>query len=60
MASQASLSMGFSRQESWSRLSCSHPGDVPDPGNEHASPVVHALYVDSLSLNHQENPYKNT
>ena len=29
---QASLSMGFSRQEYWSRLSCPSPGDLPDPG----------------------------
>ena len=24
--------MGFSRQEYWSGLQCSSPGDVPDPG----------------------------
>jgi len=27
-----SLSMGFSRQKYWSGLSCSPPGDLPDPG----------------------------
>ena len=31
-ACQASLSMGFSRQEYWSRLPCPPPGDLPDPG----------------------------
>ena len=30
-AHQAPLSMGFSRQEYWSRLPCSSPGDLPDP-----------------------------
>ena len=35
---QAALSMGFSRQEYWSRLPCP-PGDRPDPGIEPASPV---------------------
>ena len=31
---QASLSMGFSRQEYWSGLSCSPQGDLPHPGIE--------------------------
>ena len=31
------LSMGFSRQEYWSGLPCPPPGDLPDPGIEHAS-----------------------
>ena len=29
---QVPLSMGFSRQEYWSRLLCPPPGDLPDPG----------------------------
>ena len=29
---QAPLSMGFSRQEYWSRLPCPPPGDLPKPG----------------------------
>ena len=33
VASQASLSMGFSRQEYWSGLPCPPPGDLPNPGN---------------------------
>ena len=40
---QASLSMGFSRQEYWSGLSCHPPGDLPGPGMEPAllmSPVL--------------------
>ena len=31
---QAPLSMGFSRQECWSGLLCSPPGNLPDPGIE--------------------------
>ena len=31
VAHQAPLSMGFSRQEYWSRLPCPPPGDLPDP-----------------------------
>ena len=32
IALQAPLSMGFSRQESWSGLPCPSPGDLPYPG----------------------------
>ena len=32
IACQASLSMGFSRQESWSGLPCPPPGDLPNSG----------------------------
>ena len=32
VARQASLSMGFPRQEYWSGLPCPSLGDVPDPG----------------------------
>ena len=32
VAQQASLSMGFSRQQYWSGLPCPLPGDLPDPG----------------------------
>ena len=32
VACQASLSMGFSRQEYWSGLPFSPPGDLSDPG----------------------------
>ena len=33
-ASQAPLSMGFSRQEYWRGLLCPPPEDLPDPGIE--------------------------
>ena len=35
--------MGFSRQEYWSGLPCSSPGDLPDPGIEPASLTSPAL-----------------
>ena len=35
---QAPLPMGFSRQEYWSGLPFSSPGDLPDPGIEPGSP----------------------
>ena len=31
---QAPFSMGFSRQEYWSRLPCPPPGEFPDPGTK--------------------------
>ena len=34
---------GFSRQEYWSGLLCPPPGDLPDPGIEHASLLSPAL-----------------
>ena len=40
IASQAPLSMGFSRQEYWSGLPCPPPGDLPDSGIEPASPAL--------------------
>ena len=46
VAHQAPLSMGFSRQEYWSRLPFPSPGNLPNPGSEPQSP---ALQVDVLS-----------
>ena len=37
---QAPLSMGFPRQEYWSRLALPSPEDLPDPGIESASPTL--------------------
>ena len=48
---QAPLSMGFSRQEYWSRLPFSSPGDLPDPGIELRSSAL-LLY----HLSHQGSP----
>ena len=43
VAHQVPLSMGFSRQDSWSGLPFPSPGDLPDPGIEPTSPVSPAL-----------------
>ena len=56
IACQASLSMGFFKQEYWSRLPFPPPGDLPDPGIEPESPVSPALQVDSLLLSHGVTP----
>ena len=50
---QAPPSMGFSRQEYWSGLRFSSPGDLPDTGIKPRSP---ALWADSLPCEPQENP----
>ena len=42
IAYQASLSMGFSRQECWSGLPFPSPGDLPDSGIEPGSPALQA------------------
>ena len=50
---QAPLSMGFSRQESWSGFPCPPPGDLPHPVIEPVSPATPALQANSLLLSHQ-------
>jgi len=40
MTCQALLSMGFSRQEYWSRLPFPSLGDLPDPGIKLRSPAL--------------------
>ena len=42
VACQAPLSVGFSKQESWSGLPFSSPGDLPDPGIKPGSPAPQA------------------
>ena len=42
-ACQAPLSMVFSKQEYWSGLPVSTPGELPDPGIEHKSLTSPAL-----------------
>ena len=59
VAHQAPLSMGFSRQEYWSGVPFSPPGDLLDPGIKPTSP---ALQVDSLpseppGLGHYFSPH---
>ena len=48
------LSMGFPRQEYWSGLPFSSPGDLP---NARIEPMTPALQVDSLPWSHQGNPF---
>ena len=59
-ACQASLSMGFSRQEYWRGLPCPPPGNLPHPGMEPRSPASPALQVDPLLLSHQGSLFKRT
>ena len=54
IASQAPLSMGFSRQEYWIGLPFPPPGDLPDPGIEPRSPGRQILYY----LSHQGSPWR--
>ena len=54
-ARQAPLSMGFPRQEYWSGLPFSPPGDLPDPGIKPGSP---ALQEDSLPTEPPGKPQK--
>ena len=50
---QALPSMGFPRQEYWSRLPFPSPGDLSDPGIELGSPTLQA---DSLPSEPPGNP----
>ena len=54
VAHQASLSMGFSRQEYWSGLPFPSLGDLPNPRIEPGSP---ALQADALSSEPPGKPY---
>ena len=45
VACQASLIMGFFRQEYWSRLLFPSPGDLPDPGIESESPLLAGRFL---------------
>ena len=45
VAHQASLSMGFPRQEYWSGLTLPSPGDLPDTGIKPWSPALQADFL---------------
>ena len=49
VAHQAPPSMGFSRQEYWSRLLSPPPGDLPDPGIKPASLMSSAVAGESFT-----------
>ena len=57
VACQASLSMGFSRQEYWSRSPDPPPGDLPNPRIEPVFPTSPALQADSSPLRHWGSPW---
>ena len=49
VACQASLSMGFPRQEYWSGFPFLSPGDLPDPGIKPVSPaLVGGFFISEL------------
>ena len=54
---QASLSMGFSRQEYWSGLPCPAPWDLPNPGIDLEYRASPGLQSDSLLLSHQGDQF---
>ena len=56
VACQASLSMGFSRQEYWSGLPFPAPGDLPDPGIDPTSSVPPSLAGRFLITESLEKP----
>ena len=58
-AHQAPLSMEFSRQEYWSGLPFSSPGDRPNPGTEPASPTSPALAGRFFTTEQPGKPKKN-
>ena len=57
LARQALLSMGFSRQESWSGLPFPSSGDCPSPGTEPASLRLLQWQVGSFPLMPPGKPY---
>ena len=48
VAHQASLSMGFSREEYWSGLPFSTPGDLPNPGIKPASLELAGMFFTTI------------
>ena len=50
IAYQASLSMGFSRQEYWSGVPFPSPGDLPVPGIEPGSRTLYGLELGKLLI----------
>ena len=59
VAHQAPRSMGFPRQEYWSRLPFPSPGDLPDPGFEPMSLVSPALAGRFLTTEPAGKPYES-
>ena len=60
VAHQSPLSMGFSRQEYWSGLPCSPPGDLPDPGIKPTSFMSLALAGGFFTISTTWEAHKST
>ena len=60
VAHQAPLSMGFSRQEYWSRLPFPSSGDLPDPGIKTGFSALQADSLMSEPPGKPENGSQNT
>ena len=58
IAREAPLSMGFSRQDSWSGLTFPPPGDFPDPALEPGPPAAIALEGDFITIEPPRKPWK--
>ena len=59
VARQAPLSMGFSKQEYWSGLSCPPPGDLPHPGIKPTplvSPALAGRFFSTSATWDSQNP----
>ena len=54
VAHQTSLSMGFPRQEYWSGLPFSPPGDLPDPGMKSVFPALAGGFFTAEPAGQQE------
>ena len=55
---QAPLSIGFSRQEYWSGLPFSSPGDLPDAGIELRSPTLQTIITWTFKISEIEVEFK--
>ena len=58
IARQATLSVGFPRQEYWSGLPFPSPGDLPDPGVEPVSPALAGGFFTTESLDDVMRPWE--
>ena len=56
IACKAPLSLGCSSQEYWSGLPFPPPGDLPNPGIEHLSPMCPALAGRFFTMSHLGSP----
>ena len=57
VAHQAPLSMGFPRQEYWSKLSFPPPGDLPYQGIEPTSPALASVFITSEPQGKSPTPF---